>query len=383
MVFGHTSGLAVIRSLGSRGVPVAVADYDERGFADASRFVRRRIRVPHPEQDEEAFVQSLLARAAELSGGLLVPGSDEALAAIARHKDRLEAEYVVGCPSWETVSRVIEKHHTYRIAESVGVPCPRTVFPGSMEDVEGFAATTAYPCLVKPSQSHLFYERFGCKMFPAADAGELVAMYRRAAQAGMDVVLQEFIPGDEASGANFNSYRWNDESLLEFTAGKVRNAPPRYGSPRVAVSRHIPELASPGRRLLAALGLNGFSCSEFKRDARDGVYKLMEVNARHNLSGMLAVRCGVDFPWLQYRHQLYGETPAQPDFADGVYWIDAPRDIGYSVMNIGREGVSLGDFLRPYRHRNVFAIASAKDPGPLLKRLRRLAVGGVKGSRRP
>ena len=29
-----------------------------------------------------------------------------------------------------------------------------------------------------------------------------------------------------------------------------------------------------------------------KRDARDGRYKLLEINARHNMSSLLAVRCG-------------------------------------------------------------------------------------------
>jgi len=63
----------------------------------------------------------------------------------------------------------------------------------------------------------------------------------------------------------------------------------------VIVSQKIPEIIEPGRKLLAALNYEGFSCVEFKKDQRDQVYKLMEINARPNLSGALAVRAGINF----------------------------------------------------------------------------------------
>jgi len=73
--------------------------------------------------------------------------------------------------------------------------------------------------------------------------------------------------------------------------------------------------------MLRALDFHGFANIEFKRDPRDGQYKIIEVNARHNLSALLAVRCGVNFPLLQYRHLVHGELPDQPQCRQGVYWI--------------------------------------------------------------
>ena len=82
-----------------------------------------------------------------------------------------------------------------------------------------------------------------------------------------------------------------------------------FGSPRVAISERIPDVVEPGRRILAAMEFRGFACIEFKLDRRDGVYKLMDVNGRHNLSGMLAVRSGLNFPLRQYRHLAEGIVP--------------------------------------------------------------------------
>jgi D-aspartate ligase len=139
--------------------------------------------------------------------------------------------------------------------------------------------------------------------------------------------VQELIPGDEQCGAVYNSYFWNGEPLVEFTSRKIRNSPPETGSPSVVVSEWIPEVAEQGRRLLRAARFSGYSCTEFKRDPRDGQYKVMEVNARHNLSSLLATRCGLNFPWMQYRHLVDGIVPVQRDYQQGIYWVDVTRDL--------------------------------------------------------
>jgi D-aspartate ligase len=121
-------------------------------------------------------------------------------------------------------------------------------------------------------------------------------MRREATDASVDVVLQEFIPGPETAGVKNNAYFCDGEPIAECTARKVRLRPSELGFPTAVVSKHMPEVIELGRRLLRSLGLSGFSCTEFKLDDRDGRYKLMEINARPNLSGALSLECGIDFP---------------------------------------------------------------------------------------
>jgi predicted ATP-grasp superfamily ATP-dependent carboligase len=151
----------------------------------------------------------------------------------------------------------------------------------------------------------------------------MIAVYQQAAQSGLEVVLQEFIPGDDSLGVNYNSYFWDGEAIIEFTAEKLRNAPPRFGSPRVIMSKDMPEVIAPGRKILQAMGFHGFSCTEFKKDPRDDVYKLMEVNGRHNLSSQLAVSCGINFPWVHYK--LYKDSCYNVMVFSGIVHRHCPR----------------------------------------------------------
>jgi predicted ATP-grasp superfamily ATP-dependent carboligase len=211
-------------------------------------------------------------------------------------------------------------------------------------------------------------------MVQAQSLEQLEEAFRIATEANLEVMLQEIIPGDDLEGVNYNSYIWEGKILVEFTAVHVRNAPPWFGSPRVAVSRKVPEVLESGRRLLRELGFSGFSCTEFKCDPRDGIYKLMEINGRHNLSTLLAVRCGINFPWLHYRHLSEGIAPQAAEFLEEIYWIDLFRDLGYSGMYLNREQQSLADYLRPYLRPHVFASFDYTDLGPFLKRISSLAV---------
>jgi D-aspartate ligase len=274
----------------------------------------------------------------------------------------------VACTEWNITEQFINKKHTYALADSIGVPAPKTMVPHSADDVERYSKTVDYPCLVKPCQSHSFFDRFKRKMTRVENLQQMLAAYQEAADAGLETMLQELIPGDDAQGVNYNSYFWNGDALVEFTAEKVRNAPPQFGSPRVAVSKYIPEVLEPGRKILQAMGFYGFSCTEFKKDARDGIYKLMEVNGRHNRSGILAVHCGMNFPWIQYKHLVCGELPSACDYQKGIFWIDFFRDIGFSLKCFRKEGYSLSQYIQPYRSPHVFAVWNRHDLKPLIRR---------------
>ena len=366
---GHTMALGVTRALGGMGVPIVSVHHDPRDMAHFSKFVVEEIPAPHPAKYEDAYIELLLQLAKRFGNSLLIPTSDETLTIVSKHKETLAMHFIVACTDWDITQKFINKKHTHLLAVRAGVPVPRTVVPQSRAEVERYLESIEFPCLVKPCQGHLYYEQFKRKMTTAENPDELLSAYLQATERGLEVMLQEIIPGDDSLGANYNAYFWDDRPLAEFTAQQLRNAPPSFGSPRVVVSEEIPEVIEPGRRILRALGFYGYACTEFKKDPRDGVYKLMEVNGRHNLSTLLAVRCGINFPWLQYQHLVMGQTPSASAPLRHVYWIDITRDIGYSLMYLPHERLSLAQFLRPYLGQRVCAIFSLRDPKPFIKRL--------------
>lgn len=365
----HTMGLGVIRALGKMGVPVVAVYYERhKDMGYVSKYVKHQVYAPHPEHAEEEFLARLLELVPRFGGGLLLPVSDQTLVTVSQQKEILARHYVVACPEWAITRRLIDKKHTYILAEAAGVAVPKTIIPQSLDDVERYGKTIEYPCLVKPCQSHLFFSRFGRKMVSVETLAQMLAICQKSAEAGIEVMLQEIIPGGDDHVVNYNSYFWDGQPLVEFTAQQVRKSPPNFGSPCVVVSKQIPEVLEPGRKILRALGFYGYSCTEFKKDSHDGLYKLMEVNGRHNLSTLLAVNCGINFPWLHYRHLVEGIAPEQTRFRDDFFWIDAERDLPFILQRIFKQGESLAQIAAPYINPHVSAVYDSQDLKPFYKR---------------
>lgn len=366
---GHLAAMGTIRCLGVAGVPVVNIHYAESDFSHVSRHVRGRIRSPHPERDEQGFVELLIDCARRFGRCLIVPANDATLGVVSRRKDELAAYHVVAAADWSVIEKVIDKRHTYELAHAIGVPAPRTETPASREDVERIGATFMFPCLVKPRVSHRYAERFAAKLARVEDATALVREFDRARDADIDVLVQEYIPGDDSHSYNYDSYRAHDD-YIEYTAQKVRLAPPQFGLPRVVVSRDVPELVGPARRILEALDYTGYSCTEFKLDPRDGVFKLMEVNGRVNRSILHPLASGLNFPLIMYRDLMLGEYTSVPvpPVPGSAYWIDLAGDVRYSLRGWRSEGQGWRGYLRPYASRKVFAVGDGLDLMPFLKR---------------
>jgi predicted ATP-grasp superfamily ATP-dependent carboligase len=360
--------MGAIRCLGVTGIPVVNLYYADSDFSQASRYVRARIRSPHPERHEREFVDLLIHCAARFGKCMLLPANDATLGVVSRRKRELEAYHYVACADWSTTEKLLDKKHTYALADALGVPAPRTETPGSEQDVECIGRSFMFPCLVKPRESHRYVAAFGAKVAKVWNLEQLRAEFGKALAAGVGVMVQEYVPGDDSHGFNYNSYS-SQGRVVDFTAQKVRLAPREFGLPRVVICRDVPEVVAPARRILEAIGYAGYSCTEFKLDPRDGIYKLMEVNARVNRSILHPLACGINFPLMAYRDLVLGEAigtrerPGQP-----VYWIDLASDIRYNIREwrTGQQG--LAEAVRPYRSPKIFAVGGLTDPAPFLKR---------------
>ncbi len=374
----HVAGLGVIRSLGKMDVPVVAMHYEEREMGYVSKHVVQSIHVPHPVSQEADFIGCLIEHGHVCENGILIPTDDSTVSAISRNKEILEQYYIVAVPEWEIVRKIIIKKHTYEVAKSIGIPHPKTFVPRAVTEIAKIGEQLDFPCLVKPCEVHKFFDVFGRKMFRVENQDQLRIRFSQAHELGLEVMIQEMIPGDDRNGINYNSYFIGDKPVAEFTARKVRLDPPRFGSPRVLVSQKIPEIIETGRELLKALRFYGFSCTEFKKDERDGLYKLMEVNGRHNLTTTLAVACGINFPWIMYQHLWQNRVIIADDFKTNVYWIDITKDALHSVFSRDQERFSIHDYIKPYISPKVFGVFSFGDPRPIIKRLSYMLIRGLR-----
>lgn len=392
----HKIGLGIIRALGDKGIPVVGVYYNKMDMGYVSKFVIASYYCPHPDEDENGFVKYLINLASKWEGSLLIPSDDATLIPISKQKILLEEKYTVCATDWDITEKYVVKKYTYSLADEIGVLAPRTSVIGSLEDAKYLAKDIGYPCLLKPTIGHRFFENFRKKMILIENDKQLENVYKKTEESGAEMMIQEFIPGDDKSGVNYNCYMIDGEAKVEATAEKLRLSPPGTGFPIVAVSKYIPNIIEPGRKILRALGFDGFSCTEFKKDSRDGNYKLMEVNGRHNLSTPLSVKSGVNFPYMTYMHLLYGKIPeVNNNFKEGIYWIDLDRElseiirscfktplgpfrirerrgtwVGFGMASrvFARQSITVREFIKPYLRPHVYSIPFFDDPLPLLKR---------------
>ena len=293
------NGLAAIRSLGRAGIRVLAVDHRESALGFRSRYANA-VPSPDPALEPEAFVESL----ARQEPGVLLPTHDPPLNAVARHSDWLEG-FRFPFPGWDVLERIQDKRGQLEAAERADVEVPQTRYPGSATEARASADELGYPVLVKPAHPVGFKRRFGRQAFRAESAAEVDSAYRDAEP--FTPMVQELIPGGDDELYTLGSYlRADGEPLGLFSGRKLKQVPPLVGTCRVGESVWVQEVVDAGLRLLRALGFHGISQVEFKRDPRDGRFKLMEVNPRLWQWHGLAAACGVDVPLIAYR-DLAGE----------------------------------------------------------------------------
>jgi D-aspartate ligase len=306
---GWVNGLAAIRSLGRAGIPVLAVDHRASPLGFRSRYARA-VRVPDPAEDEDGFVEAV----AEVGPGVVFPTHDPPLNALARNAERLDG-FLFPFPSWDRLEAIQDKRHQLESAVEAGVDIPDTLYPSTAAEAGGLPL----PVLIKPQHPNGFKRRFGKQAFRCETNAELERAYADAEPFGP--MVQELVPGGDEELYSLGSYlRTDGEPLGLFSGRKLKQVPPEVGTCRVGEAVWVQEVVDAGLRFLRGLGYHGISQVEFKRDPRDGRFKLMEINPRLWQWHGLATACGVDLPRIAYA-DLVGEPLAQSEMnGQGKRW---------------------------------------------------------------
>lgn len=307
----NLNGLGVARTLGARGVDVYAV---HEGPADAPETRTRRVRAIWPRGPGDDLVDLLLARARELGGEkpVLLPITDESVAEVAAHHERLSAAYRIPIGDPGAVLRLLSKKGIDEAARAHGLPVPATFAiddPGQIEEV---ARKVRYPCILKPQDKSPEFASTGAKKAQRpASAEELVAAYRAFCSAEPRAVVQEFVPGTDADVFFCLVAVAQDGGLLgSFVGHKIRQWPPHCGGTASCEPADAPELVELTARFFRESGLRGLGSIEFKRDPRDGRFYVIEPTVgRTDWQSAIADIHGVPLPWLVYLDAIRAPVP--------------------------------------------------------------------------
>lgn len=367
-------GLAVVRSLGRRGIPVWVMSGGDDVLATKSRYAQKSMVLEGANDAERVDFLLRLADDHALDGWALFPTADESAVMVAHAHDRLRERYALTSPSWEVLAWADDKRLTYRLAESLSIPYPRSWRVASPD--EAFSLDVEYPVVVKPAVKEGSNALTTAKAWRADDRTELRDRLIAAAEF-MDVsqlVVQELIPGNGDGQLSYAALCDRGRPLAHVVARRTRQYPADFGraSTFVETIDFDPDVAAPSERLLAEIGFNGLVEIEFKRDPRDGRLKLLDINPRVWGWHSLCRRAGVDFPFLAWSLATRGTVP-ETRYVPGVRWVRLSTDLPVSLREIAGGRLSAGRYLRSILSTHESAVFGRDDPWPGVVELPMLA----------
>ena len=358
--------LGIARSLGRFGVPVYFATVQAVSPGLRSRYTRGQ---PVQLEPTGPVIESLQEVARQLGGRpILLPSDDVAALFVDEHKAALTDTFVLPDQPAGLAHRLSDKATLHRLCEAAGIPSPTARFPSSRDEFLAQAAELGYPVVIKSMDPVLLRQR------PSAKSVAIVRNADEAAKvhdAGEDAehrnyMLQEYIPGDARAVWMFNGY-FDRAGRCAFgmVGQKVRQFPPSTGTTSLGVTVENREVRDLAATFLEGLGYRGIVDMGFRRDERDGRYKLLDVNPRIGSTFRLFVgRNGLDVARAQYL-DLTGQEVPDTVTPIGRRWLVEDQDLSTAIRLARAGDLGLRGYLSSLRGVKETAWLAKDDLRPV------------------
>lgn len=253
--------------------------------------------------DPDKFVPILTQVAATLKSSnkklLLVGTNDLYVRLIIENEKMLKKHYVFNYMNESLMNEMQIKSNFYKLCEKFGIDTPITLFYDCSDSVP-LPNQLKYPVIVKPSNGILYYKhKFNGqqKVYKIESEKELQRVVNTIIASGYqeDLIIQDHIPGDD-------TYLW-DSVIYSSSTGQTQlvtfaqvvlqeHTVTAIGNYTALITRYNEEMMKKLQHFLEAVGYVGFANFDLKYDARDGKFKVFEVNIRQGRSSYYVTALG-------------------------------------------------------------------------------------------
>lgn len=268
-----------------------------------SKIVRQ---IVHPKMDkDEIFLAHLrhLAEEYRQVDKILISCGDGYTELLTKHKDLLAKDYLFNIIDKEKQEALENKLDFYKICDEYGLPYPKTLVINKKMVEEGFKNPLTYPIALKPNDSisylNLKFEGKH-KAYKIKSEEELLETLHKIYKAGYEeeMIAQDFIPGDCSQMAVLNAYvNTKGHVTMMCFAQCLLDAvlPAEIGNYHALVTMDGQEVYPQYKKFLEDIDYRGFANFDLKKDPRDGVYKVFEINIRQGRSSYCMTAGGCNF----------------------------------------------------------------------------------------
>lgn len=370
--------LGIARSLGRRGIRVIVVDTDPHVMGSASKFSEFH-RISENKNTPESRIHALIELGKSLpEKAVLFPVSDFDVILCSEERSTLERYFISVFPDHPKLEDLLKKDGLHKVAEKCGIESPALHQVHKESDIDHIADGLTFPVILKPifSNSWLLPEIVSLlkdhplsnppKVALCNNAQELRSKYREIAKYDPRMIIQEVIPGEDWRLYYACFYLNRDSKVLAFFAGqKLRTLPVGFGSGTYVRSIDDKDLRELSIKLLHGSQYKGLGGVEFKKDPRDGNFKLIEFNARFGLWDSLSIKCGVDLPYIAYRDALHLPVDSkQIEYRKEVFWIDFERDFRAFLIYRKQGLITFWEWIKSFRGELMWSVFSITDIKP-------------------
>lgn len=287
---------------------------------------------------QEVFLKTLVGVAKELSKEaeklILIASSDNYAELIVNNKHELEKYYCVPYISRDMMERLIDKESFYKVCEEYGLDYPKT-YICTKETKNNLDLPFNYPIVVKPADSVLYFETHfeGKKkayIIESEEEYKNVVNTIYSTQYDKNLIVQEYIPGDDTSMRVLNCYVDKDSKVSMMCLGKVllEDCTPTLIGNYVAIQNdYNEEIFEKYKVFLEKLGYRGFANFDMKYDKRDNKYKVFEINIRQGRSSFFVTGCGNNLAKYLVEDLVYGKNLPTEIANKEHLWLGVPKKL--------------------------------------------------------
>jgi D-aspartate ligase len=252
---------------------------------------------------------------------VLMPCSDLWVRTVAALPAAVRIRYPASVAPVDALDILVDKARFGRTLDRLGLPHPSTRLMKSAQDLDLVSDTVLQSSFLKPVNSQQFFARFGVKAFRIATRSSAQDRLSECLGGGFQMLLQEYIPGPPTNHYFIDGFVDRDGvARAVFARQRLRMSPPDFGNSTLMISVPVNETGDAQatlRKIFADIGYRGIFSAEFKRDMRDDVFNLIEVNARPWWYVEFASRCGVNVCKLAIRDALGEPVDTISDYKVG------------------------------------------------------------------
>lgn len=287
---------------------------------------------------EDVFSNALKEVAKELSKVsdklLLIASSDNYVELIINNRKELEKYFIVPYIQKDMMDTLIDKESFYKICEEYGLDYPKT-YICTKETKENLELPFPYPIVVKPADSVLYFESsfVGKKKAYIIESEEeykdvLNKIY--SSKYNKNLIVQEYIPGDDTSMRVLNCYVNKDKEVTMMCLGRPLLedcTPTLIGNYVAIINDYNEDIFNKYKTFLETLGYTGFANFDMKYDPRDNKYKVFEINIRQGRSSFFVTGCGNNLAKYLVEDLIYNKFE-QVEIADKEHlWLGIPKNL--------------------------------------------------------